>query len=250
MPTAIDLSTTLLPPNVQREVVSFCAAVEEKLGAGLVSIALYGSGARGDFRPNKSDVNLLVVATSLGKDALAALLEPVAKARRTGIAPYFLLEDELKASTDIFPVKFLSMKESHRVLVGRDVLGRLAIGREHVRLRCEQELMHLALELRESFLESEGKNLERLIAHTAVGLLDVLRIALTLTGEGLVTRREVPEAAGRRIGIDPMVVRQALELRDRDEPLPEAESHALFDAYLAAVGKATRFVDALDEKRP
>ncbi|HEY3446096.1 MAG TPA: nucleotidyltransferase domain-containing protein [Myxococcales bacterium] len=249
MTTAIDLSTTLLPPTVQREVASFCAAVEEKLGAGLVSISLYGSGARGDFRPNKSDVNLLVVPTALGKADLEALLEPVAKARRAGIAPSFLVLGELKASTDIFPVKFLSMKESHRVLVGKDVLGSLAIGREHVRLRCEQELMQLVLELREGYLEAEGRGLEKRIAKTVGGFLDVLRIALTLTGEGLVTRREIPEAAGRRIGIDPMVLKQALELRDRDGELPAEECQALFDAYLTAAAKAARFVDSLEEKK-
>ena len=249
MTTAIDLSATLLPPTVQKEVALFCAALEEKLGVGLVSISLYGSGARDDFRPKRSDINLLVVATALGKDALKAILEPVARAHRAGIAPFFVVEDELQASTDIFPVKFLSMKESHRLLVGRDVLGSLAIGREHVRLRCEQELMDLVLELRRRYLDAEGRGLERIVAQTASGLLDVLRIALTLTGEGLVTRREVPEAAGRRIGVDPGVLRQAHELRDREgSPLPE-EVQALFEAYLNAVAKAARFVDSLGEKK-
>ncbi|MGC4116093.1 MAG: hypothetical protein QM765_16230 [Myxococcales bacterium] len=248
MTTAIDLSTTLLTPTVQREVKTFCSALEEKLGPALVSISLYGSGARDDFRPEHSDVNLLVVASGeLQRATLRPLLEAVGKAQRAGIAPFFMTEAELTTSTDIFPVKFLSMKESHRVLVGKDVLGSLAIGREHVRLRCEQELMNLVLKLRKRYLEGEGRGLDRFIAQTVGGLLDVLRISLTLTGEGLVTRREVPEAAGRRIGIDPGVLKKAVELRDQEEWLPPEETQVLFESYLAAVSKAARFVDALEE---
>lgn len=249
MTTAIDLSTTLLPPEVQREVKDLCAALEEKLGASLASVTLYGSGARDDFRPNHSDVNLLIVTGDLKHAALKGVLEAVTKARRVGVSPFFITEDELKTSTDIFPVKFLSMKETHRVLVGRDVLNALPIGREHVRLRCEQELMNLVLKLRRRYLETEGRQLDRMVAQTVGMLLDVLRIALTLTGEGLVTRREVPDAAGRRMELDPGVLKKAVELRDTEQWLPPEEVGALFDSYLDAVSKAARFVDRLDQAK-
>jgi predicted nucleotidyltransferase len=247
MTTAIDLATTLLPPDAQREVRTFCGAVETDLGDGLVGIALFGSGARDDFRPNRSDVNLLVVVRELAPEVMRSLLEPVGRARRVGIAPVLLTETELAASTDIFPVKFLAMKQSHRRLVGRDVLGALPIGREHVRLRCEQELMELLLTLRDHYFD-DAKSLGGVMAGTVGRLLDVLRMALTLTGEGLLSRREVPEAAARRMGLDAAALQSAVALRDAPE-LPREKALSLFERYLDLVSRAARFVDSLEERR-
>lgn len=245
----IDLSGTLLPPETQRDVQTFCASVEGVCDDRLVGVSLYGSGARDDFRPRQSDVNLLVVVTALPADLLVRLREPVGVARRVGLSPLFLTESELRTSTDVFPVKYLAMKESHRVLLGRDVLGALPMGREHVRLRCEQELMNVVLRLRRHFLDG-SHGLDRAIAGTAGQVAEVLRIALTLTGDGLVTRREVAEVAARRMGFEAAALAEALALRASEEWLPRPEIDRLFQRYLEAVRAAARFVDGLEDRAP
>lgn len=118
----IDLSGTPLGGKEQAAVLAFCKALQGALDANLQSVSLYGSAARDDFCPRKSDINLLVVVERIDLAILKGVVEPVAIGRRWGIAPFFITERNLRASTDVFPVKFLSMQESYRVLVGADIL--------------------------------------------------------------------------------------------------------------------------------
>ena len=61
----IDISTTILPPAVQTAVVTFCRSIEEVMGDALLSVTMYGSATREDYRPKLSDVNILVVTKHL-----------------------------------------------------------------------------------------------------------------------------------------------------------------------------------------
>ena len=148
----MDLSNTPLGDEEQAALRAFCEALQDALDDNLRSVTLYGSAARDDFLPRKSDINLLVVLERIDVAILKGILDPVAIGRRWGIAPFLITEKNLRASTDVFPVKFLSMQESYRVLLGIDILGGLTIRREHLRLRCEQEFKNILLRLRRHYL--------------------------------------------------------------------------------------------------
>ena len=105
----IDLSGTKLSDKEKASVAKFCKALNDVSDLGVKSITLYGSAARDDYRPGKSDINLLVVLERIDVTILRSVLDPVARGRRYGIAPFFITEVNLRSSADVFPVKFLAM---------------------------------------------------------------------------------------------------------------------------------------------
>ncbi|MCP4664105.1 MAG: hypothetical protein GY856_52645 [bacterium] len=139
-------------------------------GDNVQSITLYGSAMRKDYRPGRSNVNLLVVLGKIDVAILRSVLDHVVKGRRYGIAPFFITETNLRSSTDVFPVKFLAIQESYCVLWGRDILRELEISRAHLRLRCEQEVKNLLLRLRRHFLMSGGGRPQRAAPTTLTGI--------------------------------------------------------------------------------
>lgn len=68
------------------------------------------------------------------------------------LAPRILSQDELLASTDVFPLTFLEMKHNYRLLAGKDLLAELEISNSHLRLRCEQELRNLLLRMQSNLV--------------------------------------------------------------------------------------------------
>ena len=128
--------------------------LQRVLGPRCVSVVLFGGLAKGEFIPERSDVNLLVVVeeVTIGLlDEVAPLLAQGAGAVRLGLL--LLSEEDLRRSTDVFPIKFLDIQRHHQVLAGRDVFEGLEIARGHLRLRCEQEIKNLLLRLRQFYLE-------------------------------------------------------------------------------------------------
>ena len=61
MKESIDLSKTKLSDKRKTSVQSFCDALGKIPNLGIISITLYGSAARDDYRPGKSNINLLIV---------------------------------------------------------------------------------------------------------------------------------------------------------------------------------------------
>jgi len=234
------LEKTRLSSAERMAVERFCWEVREGLGDKLSSITLYGSAAREDYQPGRSDINLLVLTSSLDFLALQALLDPVSKGLRVGIHPMLMTVGDLHSSTDIFPVKFLSMKESHCTLWGEDPLAGLVIEREHLRLRCEQELMNLLLRLRRHYVYHGGWNLEEKISGSVTGFLENLRIALSLGRETILSRDQV-FAAAEPHGISSATLARVAGVKSVSPPREELET--IYGEYLVAVERAARIVD-------
>ena len=149
----------------------------------LFSAILYGSAAAGDFVPQTSDYNVLLVVDGLGAAELDALSKPVAQWSKGGHRPPLLFtRGQLRASASVFPIELLDMRQSHRRLFGEDVLADMTIGREHLRLQLERELTEKLLTLREGYLLTKGrsKQVVRLLASSVTGVLVLFRAALRL----------------------------------------------------------------------
>src|SRR6266849_657240 len=106
----------------------------------LLSVILYGSAATGDHHAEFSDLNVLCVLTQITPVELAAC-EPVFKWWRDGNpAPLLMSEEEVRTSTDCFPIEFHDMQERRRVLFGKDVIEGLAIDKTFYRAQVELDL--------------------------------------------------------------------------------------------------------------
>src|SRR5579862_9312163 len=78
----------------------------------LRSVVLYGSAASGEHNEHFSDINVLCVLTAVTPSELAES-EPIFKWWQ-GLgnpAPLLLSEEELRTSTDCFPIEFRDMQE-------------------------------------------------------------------------------------------------------------------------------------------
>lgn len=113
------------PEEVFRE---FVKGYQSILGSDLLSIMLYGSGARGEYIPHKSDINFLILLTENGMNNLPNAFETVSRWRKRSVnTPLFLTKEYIQSSCDVFPIEFLNLKAHHKVIYGEDFLHNLAI---------------------------------------------------------------------------------------------------------------------------
>jgi len=245
MKESIDLSGTRVGADEAAAVTEFCEALRNAPNLNIQSIILYGSATGQEYRPGKSDINLLIIVERIDMAILKGVLDPIMRGRQYGISPFFITEVNLRSSADVFPVKFLVMQESYKVLFGRDVLGELEIKREHLRLRCEQEIKNLLLRLRRHYIMSGGQRLTEMMTTMVVGFLETLRVVLSLNQQSLLPREDVLNAAARTFGIDSEVLRDVRALRTQNVMLSSDEAEQLYDKFMGIVDKVARITDQM-----
>ena len=235
-----------LPASVREGLARLCAHLQEALGEQLVSVVLYGGLAKGEYTPDTSDVNVMVVLSEVTVTALDKAA-PIVQGgvRDFRLAAMVLSEDDLRRSTAVFPVKFLDMQRHHHVLWGKEVLADLNIAHDHLRLRCEQEMKNLLLRLRQFYLQRahHPELIEGTLTRSLSSLLTSLNVLVELkTGQTAASKRAVIEGA-EKIGLDCRSLREVFALK-RGELKPDAaELKRLYDAFMKTVQQATVLVE-------
>ena len=147
-----------LPQDTQDILARFIEQIHQQWSADLDGLVLFGSAARGDFITGRSNLNILLVVRNLSVDLL----------RRAGqlhrqwgpqkiIAPLVMMEDDLQRSRYLFPLECLQMAQHHVVLAGRDPFGETPVEPARLGWQCEHELMANLLQVRQRFIEGEGR---------------------------------------------------------------------------------------------
>jgi hypothetical protein len=157
MPTTHDL-----PAHVDRVLEEFVATASQACGEALRSIVLYGSGAEGRLRAT-SDVNLILVLTEFTPRMADTLREPLRLGQAVArLAVMFLLESEVAAAVNAYPVKYLDISHRHRILHGSNPFEGLSFSRDACVFRLKQVLLNLRLRLRSLYV-LRGLNEEQLV---------------------------------------------------------------------------------------
>jgi predicted nucleotidyltransferase len=220
-------------------------------GANLAGLILYGGLARGRYRPGRSDVNLVVLLHDATAASLAPLALPLRAAWRAArVEPMVLTPAEVRRAADVFPTKFLDIKEHHIVLAGSDPFVGLEVAREAVQVRVEQELRNLALRLRRRYLAAAG-----VPAELRPILLDAARpLALALAALLRLAGLAVPEedlsvtifrAAAGAFDLDGEALAALAALR-RDET-PSLDLNDLYGRVLESAARAAEVADRMEE---
>lgn len=207
-------------------------------------LVLYGSLARGEYRPRESDVNL---AVSLGRgstETLRALHEPLRAAwRAVRVEPFLVLESEVPRLADVFPVKLLDIRQHHRVLSGEDPFEHVVIEPDDLRKRIEQELRNHLLRLRRHYV-SFGDNARALapaMVRSAKTLRYELGALLHLRGEAVAWRvASVLPAAQRAFDLDADTLARLERLHAGNE---DPDPVQLFHALLSVVEQTVTIAD-------
>jgi len=218
-------------------------------GERLVSVILYGSAASGDHHGEFSDLNVLCVLTRVTPAELAAS-EPIFKWWRDGNpTPLLLSEEEVRTSTDCFPIEFHDMQERRRVLFGQDVIKDLEIDKTFYRAQVEHELRAKLLRLRQKAagMLADKPALLRLMMDSVSNFLVLARHAMLLAGITAGTsKREVAKGLAG-IHVDAAPFDTLLDLRERKKKAGDVDVESLFANYLKQIETLVAHVDHLEK---
>jgi hypothetical protein len=216
-------------------------------GSNLLSVILYGSAATEEFHPGHSDLNVLCIMQSLGRDDLRKLHAASAWwAKKGHPAPLFFTLNELHHSADVFAIELMDIKAAHRVLHGEDVIASLHVPMDLHRLQVERELRNNTLRLRQHYMmhPADSRKTLELMTSSISTFAALLRHALMALGEDPPpTKRSTMDRMGSVLGFDPSPFHTIFEIREGHKRERDVDVQATFDAYLDRVVKITEEID-------
>jgi hypothetical protein len=234
---------TIRNPN---EIVDdFVADFSRCFGENLISIAMYGSAVTHEYRPGLSDINMVIILKDDSISSIRNCILETEKWRKKRVAtPFFMTREFITSSLDSYPIEFLDIKSSYRILFGEDLFAHLDIKREHLRLQCERELRGISIHLRKAFVESGRSSaaLSQLLSISLKKLLPVFKAMI------LLNNKPVPKIKSDVIiAVEDMYNLGASALSDVLHPGKKIKNrdfcYELFGNYADTIDNLTRKID-------
>ena len=229
------------------------ARLKETHAENLKAVLLYGSATASAQRDEDRPKNLLVVLETIAPEDLHSA-HPVAEWWRAhnNPVPIYFTSHEIAESSDVFPMEFMDMSRSRRVLYGSDPFERLEIPTYNLRHQLEYELRGKLLRLRTVYISvSESpERLARLMADSLDSFAVLFRHALGLLGvDAPYDKRECVLKLAAALNLDRAVFLRVFEY-DKDEDVwLQAETSGTFAGYLVQIERVIRAIDALPAER-
>lgn len=238
----------MLPATGEKLLTTLVERLRKVYGDGLVSVVLYGSAATGDHQVRYSDYNILCVLNQVTPRELAMSGEIFRWWREEGSpAPLLLSEHELATSADCFAIEYRDIRESHRLLFGRDLISTLEPGDGfYYRAQVEHELRAKYLRLRQKAagMLADPDLLRRLMADSLSTFCVLFRHALFLVGEPAPSsKRETIARARDRFAIDAAPFESLLDLREQRIKPRDLDPAGLLADYMKGISTV---IDAVD----
>jgi predicted nucleotidyltransferase len=225
--------------------------LKKAYGERLVSVVVYGSAAVGDHHGRYSDINILCILPEVTPRELSDSASVFQWWQRLGNpSPLLFGLEELRASTDCFPIECHDIRERHRILHGEDVVKDLEVDDSFYRAQVEHELRSKLLRLRQKAAGAMHARdlLLGLLAESLSTFCVLFRHALLLHGvEAAFEKRAIVDQAAARFGIEPSPFRTLLELREKKIKAREAQPARLFEEYLRQIQVVVDAVDRLEK---
>lgn len=229
--------------KVRGLVDKFLAGVDRVLSPGYQAV-LYGSAARGEWQAGLSDINLLLIAETLGPTELRGLGPPLrAMSEEWRSPPLLLASEEWARAGDVFPIELTDMLHSRVILRGADPLTGVQPHPTQLRAALERELRGKVVRLRQGYAlgADDPTTLGNLARRTLATVQTLARATLVLLG------RPIPPEAVQ-------VLRAFAEVTGaRAAPMVEVGSHwrqagwhcpaPLFEEYLDSLAVAVTYID-------
>ena len=237
---------------MEAKLTELVSRLKEAAGKNLESVILYGSAARGDYRPGSSDLNVLCTLVTIDMSELQLIAPVVAWWTRElkEPPPIFFLTEELRRSTDVFPIENLDIQRAHKVLYGPDVVQDLEIPMNLHRVEVEHELRLMLQKLRQHVL-LHGRNemeLSAVLKKSISGTIALLRHTLLAFGEEPPgTPQEIFARIAGLTGADAAAFTAIYDYRET--ATWKHDSFAAYDHYLHALEKVIGALDSLVPKQ-
>jgi len=233
----------------EKQISDFVAQLREAAGANLESVVLYGSAVSGEYDPDYSNVNLLVVLKDTSLPKLLAIAPAVSKwTGHKRHAPLLISRQELERSADVFSIELLDMQQQHRVLYGSDPIASLQIPRQLHRAQLEYELREKLILLRQRLLIEfkDSKRTWDLLLRSLLAFTTLFRHALIAQGQPApATKRESVKALAALLVCDASPFETLLDIREHRADPRQFLVQEVAARYLAAVEQVTAAVDKI-----
>lgn len=219
----------VLSQNIQSLVDQFVGSLVAGLGDNLYSCILYGSTVRGDYVPDTSDVNILIILNVSTSEAHTTIAELIGG--RLRIDPFIIGRPGMERSFRAFALKIRSIQRDYRVLHGADPLSDFTIDDDFERFICEQSLRNLRLRLVHAYVMLGKNNMRytQFLIHWTPTLFVDLSEAIRL--EGI----EIPHDFDQRVTVlgdgfktDTSVLSELLNLKKHPR---EFSNHEVVDIH-------------------
>ncbi|MDR1929720.1 MAG: nucleotidyltransferase domain-containing protein [Treponema sp.] len=144
--------------TIQDEItVIFLGRLREVFGEDLWAVLIYGSAARGDYRKDLSDINLLILLEKAQARRIAEAGQKTgAFMRKRRISPLIMTREEFYSAADVFPLEYQDIAEAHRVIFGQLGPEDLFPKTVHLRHQMEEKLRGAVGDLRRMLLAAGG----------------------------------------------------------------------------------------------
>ena len=238
-----------IPKDPEQIFQEFTNDYKKTFGKELISIVLYGSVARGEYIYKTSDINFLIVMSEQGMKRLRSALPLIPKWKKSNVStPLILTPEYIQSALDSFPIEFLTMKQNYRVIYGEDVLTKIEIQPEHLRLQCEREMRGKLLSLREGFLNTNGKSpmIKRLIKVSLSAFSSIFSALLYLKNEEVPElKRQIFMKTSDVFNLDSNVFENMFDLESKKSKLKKEQIYDLMEQYIEQITKLTDITDKL-----
>lgn len=239
-------------PESPREISKeFTEDVQKIFGPDLISIILFGSGAKGEYIPKKSDINFLIVLSQKGIDRLDQALDLVAKWQKFNVAvPLFLTKEYIESALDTFPIEFLDMKKFHQLVFGQDVLEDLEINKSDLRRQIERELRGKLIYLRTGFLGAgnERSHLQQMLSASVTAFISIFEGLLYLKGQVLPDSKiKIFQQTADIFDLKASVFTQLSNIKNGKWHGSKIQLQEITMAYIGEIKKLVEAVDKMQE---
>ncbi|MES2123412.1 MAG: nucleotidyltransferase domain-containing protein [Gemmatimonadota bacterium] len=231
--------------TLDKALAELVSQLEREADAGF-SAVLYGSAARGDWIPGRSDVNLMLVVPDPAPESLRKLTPAITRWHEAGFTPPLIIgREEWSRAADVFPIEITDMRLAYRVLSGSDPVTAVEADSGDLRRAIESELRGKLVRLRQAYVRfgDVAATLGGFALSSIPALLVLLRCTNVLRGQPAgESPEETVAALSGALGADAeVIVEIAAHRRDQEWQCPPAT----FARYLEAVRRAVDLVDHL-----
>ena len=241
---------TAVDPELQRVKVvldGFVERLRASLCDSLVSVILFGSVARGRFDPAVSDVNVMLVLSSVTVpmlDQVAVAADPVR--REYALSLLTVTEADLGDSVELFPTKFLDIRRNHQTLWGREIAATLDVPRDRLQRQARRQLVNLHLRLRQMYLEARTRpeRLDAILRRSTTTLFHHLGLLLELKLGQPCEGPDATLAAAARAGWDRALLEKFIGFKHGRSAVAAAELPGFYEVFMQQVESAIRLADA------
>lgn len=234
-----------LPDKQKKILAEFLEGLKKIYKENLISVILYGSAVAGGFSRIFSNLNLLVIMKDVSLSVLVKCDKLIR--RYPGIQALFFTPEYIYSSLDTFPIEFLDIKDSYRVLYGEDILKDLNIDAKNLRFQCEHELKIKLVGLRHIYLKIHRSRhaLAFALSSSFTSLLHILRNVLRIKGRQPPTKKEeILEELSSEFDIDLDIWGRLFKLKQGKLRLNRNELETL---YIDFIRDLENLVEAIDK---